>query len=143
VTATGLKLQVCGGIPIYIDGEMLDLSQKYAWNGLMMQDLPNAVLLLGYVNASWTLGADAGMRLTCRMLKYLERNGHRAAVPVLSKSAQMNSLPLLDLNSTYLTRAQESLPKATQQRPWVSRTDYFSDMYFARYGDLSAGLKFI
>ena len=143
VTATGLKLQVCGGIPIYIDGERLDLSQKYAWNGLMMQDLPNAVLLLGYVNASWTLGADAGMRLTCRMLKYLERNGHRAAVPVLSKSAQMNSLPLLDLNSTYLTRAQESLPKATQQRPWVSRTDYFSDMYFARYGDLSAGLKFI
>lgn len=143
VTATGLKLQVCGGIPIYIDGKRLDLSQKYAWNGLMMQDLPNAVLMLGYVNASWTLGADAGMYLTCKVLKYLERNGHKAAVPVLSKLGQMNSRPLLDLKSTYLTRAQGSLPKATEQRPWVSRTNYFSDMYFARYGDLSAGLEFI
>lgn len=143
VTATGLKLQLCGGIPIYIDGKRLDLSRKYTWNGLMLQDLPNAVLLLGYVNASWTLGADAGMRLTCRLLKNLERNGYKAAVPVFSKSGQMNTLPLLDLNSTYLTRAQESLPKATQQRPWISRTNYFSDMYFARFGDLSAGLKFV
>merc|ERR1712187_338126 len=138
VTATGLRLQICGGIPIYVDGKRLDLSQKYAWNGLMMQDLPNATLLLGYVNASWTLGADAGMHLTCRILKYLERNGHKGAVPVFAKSGQVNTLPLLDLNSTYLTRAQESLPKATAHRPWVSRTNYFSDMSFARFEDLSA-----
>ena len=143
VTATGLRLQMCGGIPIYVDGKRIDLSRKHVWNGLMLQDLPNAALLLGYVNASWTLGADAGMHLTCRVLKYLERNGHKAAVPDFAESGKVNRVPLLDLNSTYLTRAQESLPKATQHRPWVSRTNYVSDMYYARFGDLSAGLRFV
>jgi cation diffusion facilitator CzcD-associated flavoprotein CzcO len=144
ITATGLNLQIGGGIPVSVNGEPLDVARKYIWNGLMLQDVPNAALVFGYVNASWTLGADAAMRLTCRLLKHLEDNAYKAAVPILDKGkTEMETRPLLDLNSTYLTRAQDSMPKASVQRPWVSRTNYFADMLHARFGDLGAGLDFV
>ena len=146
ITATGLKLQICGGIPITVNGTQLDITQKYIWNGAMLQDLPNAVMVLGYVNASWTLGADASMGLACRMLKLLEQKRHSAVVPVREgdqNKGKAQDRPLLGLNSTYLLRAQDSLPKASSMRPWVSRTNYFADMFHARFGDMTTGLKFL
>lgn len=144
ITATGLKLQICGGIPITVNGNQLDITQKYTWNGAMLQDLPNAVMVLGYVNASWTLGADASMQLACRMMKHLERNGYSAVIPVRDdKNYKAPDRPLLGLSSTYLVRAQDSLPKASSVRPWVSRTNYFADMFHARFGDMNTGLKFV
>ncbi|PLN85998.1 putative flavo protein [Aspergillus taichungensis] len=143
VTATGLKLQICGGIPLTVNGKPLDIPQKFMWNGLMLQDLPNAVLSLGYVNASWTLGADACMQLTCRMLKLLEKSGRTAVVPVCDGAQKTDGEPMLNLSSTYLVRAQKDMPKSAAARPWVARTDYISDMLFGRFGDVTAGLKFL
>lgn len=143
VTATGLKLQICGGIPLTVNGKLLDIPEKFMWNGLMLQDLPNAVLSLGYVNASWTLGADACMQLTCRMLKLLEKSGRTAVIPVRDGAQRADEKPMMDLSSTYLVRAQKDMPKTAAARPWVARTDYFSDMFFGRFGDVTAGLKFL
>ncbi|RJE25266.1 Flavin-binding monooxygenase [Aspergillus sclerotialis] len=145
VTATGLKLQIGGAINISVNGSPLSLSDKHIWNGAMLQDLPNASLVLGYVNASWTLGADAAMGLTCRVLKYMQRNGYTAVVPGVEgeqeKMLDSQRRPFLDLNSTYLTRAQDALPKASALRPWVSRTNYFADLFYAWFGGWD-GLRF-
>ncbi|KAJ5376181.1 hypothetical protein N7509_013067 [Penicillium cosmopolitanum] len=141
ITATGLKLQLAGGIRIIVNGEKFDMSKKYMWNGLMLQDLPNAAILLGYTNASWTLGADASMLSICRLLKLMESKGYSVACPDLSDSTQLEPGPILNLNSTYITRANEQLPKGASQRPWIGRANYFSDLYFAKFGDLSQGLK--
>ncbi|PLB42175.1 flavin-containing monooxygenase [Aspergillus candidus] len=143
VTATGLRMQICGGIPLTVNGKPLDIPQKFMWNGLMLQDLPNAALSLGYVNASWTLGADACMQLTCRMLKLLEKGGLTAVVPVRDRAQGTDGKPMMSLSSTYLVRAQKDMPRASAARPWVARTDYFSDMFFGRYGDVTAGLEFV
>ena len=145
ITATGLKLQIGGAIKITVNDKPLDISDKHIWNGAMIQDLPNASLVLGYVNASWTLGADAAMGLTCRVLKYMQSNGYKAVVPGVEgegeKQLDRTRRPLLDLNSTYLTRAQDDLPKASGLRPWVSRTNYFADLFYAWFGSWD-GLRF-
>ncbi|KAL4892372.1 hypothetical protein BDV59DRAFT_193871 [Aspergillus ambiguus] len=142
VTATGLRMQFFGGIPIYVHGQKFDPAEKYMWNGLMLQDLPNAILVMGFVNASWTLGADIAMGLSCRILKHMQKSGYVSVIPTLEDCTRLDNRAVMDLKSTYVKRAARDLPKASRQRPWVSRTGYFSDLYFSIFGNLKNGLVF-
>lgn len=58
VTATGLRVLTGGGTQASIDGKPVRLADKMLWRNCMVQDLPNAVNIVGYTNASWTLGAS-------------------------------------------------------------------------------------
>jgi cation diffusion facilitator CzcD-associated flavoprotein CzcO len=136
ITATGLKMQIAGGIKFQIDEACFDISKKYMWNGLMLQDLPNAFFILGYVHTSWTLGADATARFICRLLRYLEQNEESAAVPRLGNDVELQPRRIFDLNSTYIRAAQDYLPKAGDKWPWLPRHSYFSDYMFARWGKI-------
>lgn len=46
-------------------------------------DLPNASFVVGYVDASCTLGADATATLVCRILKRMRKEGIAVVVPSL------------------------------------------------------------
>lgn len=144
VTATGLRLQLAGGTSLTVDGIPQPISEKYAWHGLMLQDLPNAAFLLGYVNASWTLGADATSQFICRLIKEMKHRGVKAAVPRLSTAVAKQVQPrrLLGLNSTYVVKAERDLPKCADRGPWKPRDNYFDDIKFAQWGDLE-GLEFL
>ncbi|KAH2661370.1 hypothetical protein KXV32_000584 [Aspergillus fumigatus] len=145
VTATGLKLQIAGGTSITVDGEKQRVPDKYLWNGVMLQDLPNASFVIGYTNASWTLGADATALFVCRLLKWMEQHHKIAAVPRLNPmlAKQMQPRRLLNLNSTYVTAAEKDLPKAADRGPWQPRDNYLSDLMFAKYGRLDEGLEWV
>ncbi|GIC92541.1 flavin-containing monooxygenase [Aspergillus udagawae] len=145
VTATGLKLQIAGGTSITVDGEKQRVSDKYLWNGVMLQDLPNASFVIGYTNASWTLGADATALFVCRLLKWMERHHKVAATPRLNPvlGRQMQPRRLLNLNSTYVAAAEKDLPKAADRGPWQPRDNYLSDLMFAKYGRLDEGLEWV
>lgn len=144
VTATGLRLQLAGGTSIAVDGSPVSISEKYVWRGMMMQDVPNASFLLGYVNASWTLGADAASLFICRLLGEMQERTVRAAVPRVSAAdaRQMQPRRLLSLNSTYVVKAEAVLPKSADRGPWQPRDNYFDDIKFARSGSLE-GLEFL
>lgn len=144
VTATGLRLQLAGGTSLTVDGDPVSISQKYAWHGMMIQDVPNAAFLLGYVNASWTLGADATSLFICRLLKEMEERGVRAAVPrvCVADAQDMQPRRLLSLNSTYVVNAEGALPRCADRGPWAPRNNYFDDLKFARRGNLK-GLEFL
>ncbi|KAJ5128670.1 hypothetical protein N7448_002387 [Penicillium atrosanguineum] len=144
VTATGLRLQLGGGTSLTIDGDPLSIPDKFSWHGMMLQDLPNAAFLLGYVNASWTLGADATSQFVCRLLQTMRDRGVKAAVPRLNPVTDKDLQPrrLLSLSSTYVLKAQNSFPKSADRGPWVPRDNYFDDMKFAKNGSLE-GLEFL
>ncbi|PYH43235.1 flavin-containing monooxygenase [Aspergillus saccharolyticus JOP 1030-1] len=142
ITATGLRLQLLGGIPITIHGRTFDAAASFVWNALMLEGLPNAMLIMGFVNASWTLGADISMRLTCRIMKHMWKNGYTSAVPVRAIEQDFPQRPVMDLEATYVKRAAQRLPRASTQRPWISRTGYFSDLYFSWLGSIEDGLVF-
>ena len=142
VTATGLKLQIAGGVRVSIDGEAVNLADKFMWQGVMLQDLPNAAFVMGYTNASWTLGADTTARIVTRLLKYMDRKGMTSAVPRVKDPKSMKELPLLNLTSTYLQNAKGIFPKAGDVGPWTPRSNYFTDRWVASLGSLTTGVEF-
>ncbi|KAJ5761793.1 uncharacterized protein N7511_005175 [Penicillium nucicola] len=145
VTATGLRLQIAGGAVLSVDGSKIDIGDKYLWNGVMLQDLPNASFVIGYTNASWTLGADATALFVCRLLKTLESRKLLAATPRLKagEAATLQDRRLLNLNSTYVSVAERALPKAADRGPWQPRDHYLKDLKFAQSGDIDTGLEFV
>lgn len=143
VTATGLKLRIGGGINLDVDGRRIDLTEKFMWHMIMIQDLPNAVFLLGYTNASWTLGADATALFVCRLLQFIEVKKLMAVVPRLPDDIIVKQQPLMNLNATYVTSSQNSLPKAGHTGPWRPRSHYFADLLFAKYGHIQDSLEMI
>ncbi|HKC28184.1 MAG TPA: NAD(P)/FAD-dependent oxidoreductase, partial [Jatrophihabitans sp.] len=54
VTATGLDVQMLGGAEVDIDGVPLALNETVTYKSVMLDGVPNAVLVFGYTNASWT-----------------------------------------------------------------------------------------
>jgi cation diffusion facilitator CzcD-associated flavoprotein CzcO len=142
VTATGLKILFGGGVNVSVDGLKQDLSKKYIWGGIMMQDIPNACMMMGYTNASWTLGADATALLVCRIIKSMKAKNQVAVVPKLDSSMPMNPTPLLNLNSTYIVKALDALPRTGDVGPWRPRNNCLKGFYNAWYGDIKEGLEY-
>lgn len=142
VTATGLKVQLAGGSQINVDGERIDPGKKFIWKGLMLQDVPNLAYVIGYTNASWTLGADATAQLVTRLIKHMRAKGITSAVPRIESPEDLKPMPVLNLSSTYLYKAEGALPKAGDKGPWVARKSYFTDIWNAKFGDIKTGLQF-
>ncbi|PIG84622.1 hypothetical protein AARAC_002019 [Aspergillus arachidicola] len=143
VLATGLKLRVAGGIEILIDGEKCEPSSRLMWNNVMLQDVPNAAFPIGYMNASWTLGADTAAMHFYRLVQHLDRHGIRAAVPRESDESRIRPLPLFNLNATYVTESDAGLPHAAREKPWQPRSTYFADLRKARFIAPAKGLQLI
>jgi len=141
VTATGLKIKVAGGAHISVDNVPITISQKYLWKGCMLEDLPNMATVIGYTDASWTLGADATALLVCRLLKSMRDKGFTAAVPRLEHTEGMKSVPALNITSTYVMRGMGELPRTGDKAPWLPRSTYVSDLWDAKFGNLTRGLQ--
>ncbi|KAI0204183.1 hypothetical protein F4808DRAFT_371315 [Astrocystis sublimbata] len=140
VTATGLKLKFGGGIRFSKDGKRLDVGDKFAWRAAMVQDVPNLFFLTGYENASWTLGADVTAHLFIRLLSLMEAKGAKVIIP--NQSAPMEEKPMMNLSSTYITKAGKVLPKGGTG-VWSPKTNYFADMAGAQWGDVTEDLLFM
>jgi cation diffusion facilitator CzcD-associated flavoprotein CzcO len=145
VTATGLQIQLAGGAAISVDGTRFHPSEKFLWNGLMLQDLPNASFIIGYTNASWTLGADATAQMTTRILNWMDKTGFTVAVPRVNEedAKSMETRPTLNLSSTYVKAAVKDMPKCGSKKPWLQRSSYWSDMYNVKYGSLTEGMEYL
>ncbi|KAE8213215.1 hypothetical protein CF327_g3229 [Tilletia walkeri] len=141
VTATGLKIQLGGGVVPHVDGKPIKLSQKYVWRGSMLEDVPNMILAIGYINASWTLGSDCTALFFCRMLNYMDSKRKTLVVAKPENRSELRERPLLDLNSTYVKAATDAMPKAADRGVWRMRTNFFYDLWAAKYGSFK-GLVF-
>lgn len=85
----------------------------------MLTGLPNFIFTFGYTNASWTLRADLVSQYTCRLLKYMDKEGQTVVWPVEPDTAER--LPFLeDLVSGYVTRAENAMPHQVPLAPWRS-----------------------
>jgi monooxygenase len=72
VTATGLKLELLGGMQVTVDGQLRDLSKSMSYKGMMYSDVPNLASCFGYTNASWTLKCDLTCEYVTRLLNYMD-----------------------------------------------------------------------
>jgi cation diffusion facilitator CzcD-associated flavoprotein CzcO len=127
VTATGLALQVAGGIDVTVDGRPVRMSEGYAYKGLMFSDVPNLAWCVGYTNNSWTLRADLAATYVCRLLAVLDERGLTTATPRFD-GVPGATRPLLDLTSGYIRRSAAMLPRQGERRPWRLRQNYLVDL---------------
>ena len=102
VTATGLKMKFAGGAQVTVDGTLIKFSDKYMWKGALIQDVPNTAFLLGYTNASWTLGAEASMQLVCRIRRYMMSRGLAVVTPRVEDESKVRPTSMMNLKSTYI-----------------------------------------
>lgn len=126
VTATGLELLFIGGISLSVDGAPVDVSERLAYKGMMLEDVPNFALALGYTNASWTLKADLTCDYVCRLLNHLRETGLRQCT-LVNVNAVVTSEPLLGLTAGYVQRAADLLPRQGSKFPWRVHQSYLHD----------------
>ncbi|KAA5803653.1 NAD(P)/FAD-dependent oxidoreductase [Alkalicaulis satelles] len=137
IPATGLEMQVGGGIDISVDGAPFTASETITYRGMMLSGVPNAAMAFGYTNASWTLKIDLTCERVCRMLTHMARTGADYAVPV--PPGEIETLPLLDFSSGYVQRALPGLPRQGARTPWKTHQNYVLDMLTIRFGRLEDG----
>lgn len=138
VTATGLDLQLLGGAEYVIDGRELNLHDTLMYKGIMLEGVPNFALVFGYTNASWTLKANIANAFVVRILQEMRRTGADMVVPEDDEGcvAEEN---FLNLNSGYIRRANDRLPRQGTKRPWQNLQNYLLDVPALRYGNLHDG----
>jgi monooxygenase len=138
VSATGLKMLALGGVQFVVDGEPIELAKKLSYRGMMISDIPNMALAIGYTNASWTLKVALSSAYLCRLLNYLERHGYRQCTPRRSDPT-VQELPLLDFSSGYVQRAIDAFPKQGSKAPWKLYQNYLFDLLSLRFGKVDDG----
>jgi len=127
VTATGLELLFLGGIELSVDSVAVDAADKLTYKGMMLQDVPNLAVAMGYTNASWTLKCDLTCDYVCRLLTRMRATGLRQCTPVTG-AATVTARPLLGLSSGYVQRSIERFPKQGSVAPWQVHQSYLRDV---------------
>lgn len=131
ISATGLQLLAFGGAKVTVDKKAFDLSKSLTYRGLMLSDLPNAIFFAGYTNASWTLKSDLTSEYTNRLLHLMDQKGYKKFVPIVTEN-NIKKIPLLNLNSGYIHRAEHMFPKQGNKMPWRLYQNWFLDYYTLR-----------
>jgi monooxygenase len=133
VTATGLNMQLLGGLKPTLNGQPIDLPSLMTYKGLMFSGIPNFAITFGYTNASWTLKADLVSEFVCRVLNYMDDNGFDTVVPE-HPGAGVSELPFMDFAPGYFLRAIDQLPKSGSRAPWRLKQNYLLDLRLIRQG---------
>ncbi len=143
VTATGLKLKRLGGIEVSLDGTPIDLTGRISYRGMMIRGIPNFSFTLGYSNASWTLKCNLVAEFICRLLNHMSAHGYDCATPV-GREPAITDKSAINLNSGYIRRGMELLPKQGSKRPWKFHQNYALDMLDLKWSAVDDGtMEFI
>ena len=127
ITATGLQVKVMGGLQLSVDGEARDLSSLMTYKAVMVEDLPNLAWVFGYTNAPWTLKSDLVAKYLIRLFKHMDDNGHTVAVPVDKNDSALDAGIMDSLQSGYVQRAKDDMPRQGKGGVWQVRMHYGQD----------------
>ena len=139
VTATGLNLQLFGGMAVTVDGKEMKMGETMNYKGAMFRDVPNLAMTFGYTNASWTLKADLTSEFVCRLLNTMDKKGVKQCTPRNTDPSVVEE-NFLNLASGYIQRAAGNLPKQGNKSPWKLYQNYALDMAMLRLGSVEDGV---
>ena len=138
VSATGLEVLFIGGVEVSVDGTPLDVASKLAYKGMMLEDLPNFAMVIGYTNASWTLKAELTLGHVADMLNHMRKTGKHKIVPV-NTDEDIQRSSLLGLTAGYVTRAADRMPQQGDRFPWRVYQSYLKDYRALKKADIEDG----
>jgi cation diffusion facilitator CzcD-associated flavoprotein CzcO len=118
ITATGLNIQMLGGLEVSVDGVLQNLHDHMIYKGVLLQDVPNFACIFGYANAPWTLKVDLAASYLCRLFKYMDATGQAIATPHDDEDCRSEESILGSLSSGYIQRGDATLPRQGNRYPW-------------------------
>ena len=141
VTATGLQIQILGGVHVEVDGKPVSTHDTVLYKGVMVDGVPNAMIILGYTNASWTLKADLAAEWFCRLIEHMDAKGYTQVVANAQPGDRAEESVLGSaLHSGYVKRADGVMPRQGTHRPWKVLNDYVRDAPALRRGRIEDGV---
>ncbi|WP_237065267.1 flavin-containing monooxygenase [Microbulbifer guangxiensis] len=127
ITATGLKVQVLGGMALKVDNQDVPLNRRLVYKGVLMEGVPNMAWIFGYSNAAWTLKADLSADYICRLLNHMQSSGKGIFMPIDREGCAEKESVMAALKSGYIARADHLLPRQGSKYPWRVLDDYEQD----------------
>ncbi len=134
VSATGLDLQLFGGAAMSIDGEPVEISERMAYKGMMIEGIPNMLVIFGYTNASWTLKADIVCEHYCRLITLMDKRKASTVTPQANGAQRTDDTIMGSLSSGYVRRGADRLPRQGNKAPWAVLNDYLRDAATLKFG---------
>lgn len=141
VTATGLDLVAFGGIALSVDGQAVEPGEHFGYRAYLLNDVPNFAWSVGYTNASWTLRVDLTSKAVAELIAHMRKYGYTRAYPSLGGS-EPPAHAFFELDSGYIQRAGNRLPKAGDRAPWQVRHNALLDAWDARRYDVGQDMVF-
>lgn len=131
VSATGIELAGLGNIAFTIDGSTVSLPDTWTYKGMMMSDMPNLVVIFGYIRSSWTLRSDLIAHVVCRLLNHMDATGARQCTPRLRPEDRdmqaRHFIDSADFAPGYMRRGIGRLPKQGDREPWINSQNYYHE----------------
>ena len=140
ITATGLNVQMLGGAEVEVDGRAVAINECVTYKGVLLEGVPNATLVFGYINASWTLKADLAAEYTCRLLNHMDEHGYTTVVAHAREADRAEGSVMGALRSGYVVRGNAFLPRQGTRGPWKVTNDYLRDAQMLRRGAIDDGI---
>lgn len=139
ITATGLDIQVMGGMEAYVDGHPVVLRDKVIYKNVLVEGMPNAGMIFGYTNISWTLKVDIASEYLCRLINHMDRQGKRVCVARDTEGSGTEDTIMGSLEAGYIIRANDRLPRQGSHGPWRVTQDYLKDVKTLRNEPIEDG----
>ncbi|MBE01737.1 NAD(P)/FAD-dependent oxidoreductase [Marinobacter lutaoensis] len=139
VPATGLDLQMLGGVAVSVDGEPVVMKDKIIYKNVLVEGVPNAGMIFGYTNISWTLKVDIAAEYLCRLMNLMDRRGHQVVVARDTENSRGEETILGSLDAGYIKRAADRLPRQGTHGPWKSNQNYLEDVKVLRFEPIEDG----
>jgi monooxygenase len=127
VTATGLKLQMVGGVKLSMDGRSIAPQKALTYKGVLFEGIPNMAWMFGYTHASWTLKSDLAAQYVCRLLGHMDEQHWDVAMAVDQGNNATDAGIMESLQSGYVRRSQEAMPRQGKLGPWKVTMNYKAD----------------
>ncbi|MFJ4192689.1 flavin-containing monooxygenase [Pseudomonas sp. NPDC089534] len=127
VTATGLKLQLLGGLALSVDGVPYPVNEHLTYKGVLLENLPNLAWIFGYTNISWTLKVSLSAKYLCRLFKFMDRHGLETVAPMDDDGNALNDGIMDSMKSGYIQRDRQILPRQGKAHPWRVLMNYSAD----------------
>ena len=97
------------------------------YKSVLVEDIPNMAWVLGYTNATWTLKSDITGAYLCRLFKHMDDNGYTVATPRDVEGCATDDSMLDQLQSGYVQRAKDIVPRQGSKLPWKVLMHYEKD----------------
>ena len=128
-----------GGMDMLIDGTPVILRDKVVYKNVMVEGVPNAGMIFGYTNLSWTLKVDIAAEYLCRLLNHMDAKDLAVCVPRETTDQRASDTVMGGLDSGYIRRADDRLPRQGLEDPWRVTQNYKEDIKALRYGPIEDG----